>query len=165
MREDTVILIAEDDGGHFALVKKNLWRSCVSNSFLHFKNGQEVLDFLYMRGDGPKMTPNTAYLLLLDIRMPKVSGIDVLRDIKRHPEFRKIPVIMLTTTDSPREVQRCHDMGCSFYIVKPSNYNDFMASVEYLGALLSLEGVEIPVINPTAAERPASGVGSGTDTD
>ncbi len=155
MREDTVILIAEDDTGHFALVKKNLWRSCVSNSFLHFKNGQEVLDFLYMRGDGPKMTPNTAYLLLLDIRMPRVNGTEVLREIKQHPEFRKIPVIMLTTTDSPREVQRCHDMGCSFYMVKPPNYNDFMASVEHLGALLSLAGVEIPVINPEGAHQPA----------
>ena len=157
MRADIVILIAEDDTGHFALVKKNLWRSCVSNSFLHFKNGQEVLDFLCMRGDGPKMTPNTAYLLLLDIRMPKVSGIEVLREIKQHPEFRKIPVIMLTTTDSPSEVQRCHDMGCSFYMVKPPNYNDFMASVEYLGALLSLAGVEIPVINPEGAQQPAAG--------
>jgi len=108
-----------------------------------------------MRGDGPKMTPNTAYLLLLDIRMPRVSGIEVLSEIKQHPELRKIPVIMLTTTDSSREVQRCYDMGCSFYIVKPSNYNDFMASVEYLGALLSLAGVEIPVINPRRAQHPA----------
>ena len=157
MREDTVILIAEDDAGHFALVKKNLWRSCVSNSFLHFKNGQEVLDFLYMKGDGPKITPNTSYLLLLDIRMPRVSGTEVLHEIKQHPEFKKIPVIMLTTTDSPREVQRCHDMGCSFYMVKPPNYNDFMASVEHLGALLSLAGVEIPVINPEAAQQPAAG--------
>ncbi len=157
MREDTVILIAEDDAGHFALVKRNLWRSCVSNSFLHFKNGQEVLDFLYMKGDGPRMTPNTSYLLLLDIRMPRVNGTEVLHEIKQHPEFKKIPVIMLTTTDSPREVQRCHDMGCSFYMVKPPNYNDFMASVEHLGALLSLAGVEIPVINPEAAQQPAAG--------
>ena len=134
MREDTVILIAEDDTGHFALVKKNLWRSCVSNSFLHFKNGQEVLDFLYMRGDGPKMTSNTSYMLLLDIRMPRVNGMEVLQEIKQHPELKKIPVIMLTTTDSPMEVQRSHDMGCSFYMVKPPNYNDFMASVEHLGA-------------------------------
>ncbi len=156
MREDIVILIAEDDSGHFALVKKNLWRSCVSNSFLHFKNGQDVLDFLYMRGDGPKMTPNTAYLLLLDIRMPKVNGTDVLSEIKQHPELKKIPVIMLTTTDSSREVQRCYDMGCSFYIVKPSKYNDFMASVEHLGALLSLAGVEIPVINPEGAQQPTT---------
>jgi CheY-like chemotaxis protein len=150
MKDDTVILIAEDDAGHFALVKKNLWRSCVSNSFLHFKDGQEVLDFLLMRGEGPQITPNTSYLLLLDIRMPKVDGLEVLREIKQHPELRKIPVVMLTTTDSPSEVQACHDMGCSFYIIKPSNYNEFMSSVERLGALLSLPGVQIPAINTAA---------------
>ena len=152
MKDDTVILIAEDDAGHFALVKKNLWRSCVSNSFMHFKDGQEVLDFLFMRGDGPQIAPNTSYLLLLDIRMPKVDGLEVLREIKQHPELKKIPVVMLTTTDSPTEVQACHDMGCSFYIIKPSNYNEFMASVERLGALLSLPGVEIPLVNMTVAE-------------
>ena len=151
MKEDTVILIAEDDAGHFALVKKNLWRSCVSNSFLHFRDGQEVLDFLFMRGDGPQMTSNTSYLLLLDIRMPKVDGLEVLREIKKHPELKKIPVVMLTTTDSPREVEGCHDLGCSFYIIKPSNYNEFMSSVECLGSLLSLPGVEIPVINNVPA--------------
>lgn len=153
MKEDTIILIAEDDAGHFALVKKNLWRSCVSNSFLHFRDGQEVLDFLFMRGDGPQMSPNTSYLLLLDIRMPKVDGIEVLQEIKQHPELKKIPVIMLTTTDNSKEVQRCHDMGCSFYIVKPSNYNEFMSNVEHLGAMLSLPGVQIPVINLEAIEQ------------
>lgn len=153
MKDNTIILIAEDDAGHFALVKKNLWRSCVSNSFLHFKDGQEVLDFLFMRGDGPEMTPNTPYLLLLDIRMPKVDGIEVLQEIKQHPELKKIPVIMLTTTDNPKEVQRCHDMGCSFYIVKPSNYNDFMAHVEHLGAFLSLPGVGIPALDLKAIQQ------------
>ena len=77
MRDDAVILIAEDDTGHFALVKKNLWRSCVCNDILHFRDGQEILDFLFMRGDGPKMIPGTPYILLLDIRMPKVDGIEV----------------------------------------------------------------------------------------
>ena len=89
--------------------------------------------------------------------MPKVNGTDVLSEIKQDPELKKIPVIMLTTTDSSKEVQRCHDMGCSFYIVKPSNYNEFMASVEHLGALLSMEGVEIPVINPQEAQQPPAG--------
>jgi len=154
MREDTVILIAEDDAGHFALVKKNLWRTCVSNSFVHFRNGEEVLDFLFMRGDGPRMTPSTAYLLLLDIRMPKVDGIEVLRQIKADQRLRKIPVMMLTTTSDPADVQRCYDMGCSFYIVKPSNYSEFMASVEHLGELLSLDGVEVPPINPSDRQGP-----------
>lgn len=150
-----MILIAEDDAGHFALVKKNLWRTCVTTSFLHFRNGEEVLDFLFSRGDGATMTPDTAYLLLLDIRMPKVDGIEVLHQIKADPELRKIPVMMLTTTSDPAEVQRCYDMGCSFYIVKPSNYSEFMACVEHLGELISLQGVEVPRISsPRSSDAP-----------
>jgi len=153
MNENTVILIAEDDAGHFALVKKNLWRMCITTSFLHFRNGQEVLDFLYMRGDGPVMIPGTPYLLLLDIRMPKVDGIEVLRQIKADSELRKMPVMMLTTTSEPAEVQRCYDMGCSFYIVKPSHYSDFMSCVEHLGNMLCVDGVEVPRIGAPSMQH------------
>lgn len=147
MKDGAVILIAEDDAGHFVLVKKNLWRSCVHNDILHFKDGQEVLDFLFRRSSSPSMSPDTAYLLLLDIRMPKVDGIEVLRQIKADKYLRKMPVIMLTTINDPREVALCHELGCSFYVVKPANYNDFMSCVEQLGAFLSLPSVEVPDIS------------------
>lgn len=146
MKEDAVILIAEDDSGHFALVKKNLWRSCVRNDILHFKDGQEVLDFLFMEGQGPHRKPDVPYLLLLDIRMPKVDGVEVLTKIKQDPDLRSMPTVMLTTTDAPEEVQRCSDLGCNFYIVKPANYNDFMSCVEQIGGFLSLPGVKLPKI-------------------
>ncbi len=146
MKDDAVILIAEDDFGHFALVKKNLWRSCVRNDILHFKDGQEILDFLFKHTDGLSRSPQTPYLVLLDIRMPKVDGIEVLRQIKANEHLCKIPVIMLTTTDDPLEVARCHEAGCSFYIVKPAIYSDFMQSVEQLGFFLSMPCVEVPAI-------------------
>ncbi len=147
MKEDVVILIAEDDAGHFALVKKNLWRSCIYNDILHFKDGQEILDFLCGRGEGIKRTKDTSYLLLLDIRMPKIDGLEVLKQIKKDGELRKIPVIMLTTTDNPVEVQKCYEAGCSFYIVKPGNYNEFMDAVERLGMFLSLDNVHVPAVD------------------
>ena len=89
--------------------------------------------------------------------MPKVDGREVLKQIKQDPQLRKIPVIMLTTTAEAKEINQCYEMGCSFYMVKPSNYNEFMASVEHLGGLLSMAGVEIPVINPKGAQHPAAG--------
>lgn len=144
MHEDTVILIAEDDAGHFALVKKNLWRSCVRNEILHFHDGEAILNFFNGSNGAVKMESGVPYLLLLDIRMPKIDGLEVLRQMKADPQLTKIPVIMLTTTDDPMEVQRCYDLGCSFYIVKPPNYADFMACVEQLGEFLSLPNVEIP---------------------
>lgn len=146
MKDNMVILIAEDDAGHFALIKRNLWLSCVDNEILHFKDGQEILDFLFGTGDGPKRQKNISYIILLDIRMPKVDGRKVLRRIKEDHKLRKMPVIMLTTTDDIREVDRCYQLGCSFYMVKPVDYNQFMGAVENLGSFLSLQSVKIPPI-------------------
>lgn len=147
MTEDVVILIAEDDAGHFALIKKNLWRSCIVNDILQFKDGQEIIDFLFNANNGDGRKLHTKYVLLLDIRMPKVDGREVLRRIKEDPELRKMPVVMLTTTDESGEIDKCYDMGCSFYIVKPADYNKFMEAVGNLGSFLSLQGVSVPVIN------------------
>ncbi len=142
-----VILIAEDDDGHARLIEKNLSRAGLNNKIERFDNGQAVLDFLLKRGPGPKRTAEAAYLLLLDIRMPQVDGIEVLSQIKQDPELRKIPVIILTTTDDPREVERCHAIGCSNYIVKPVNYDKFADAIKNLGLYISL--VEVPEINGT----------------
>ena len=145
MIEKTIILIAEDDSGHFALVKRNLWRSCVAEDILQFKDGQEILDYLFSEnGNGRK--PNTRYLLLLDIRMPKVDGREVLAKIKTDDHLKKLPIIMLTTTDDATEIERCYRSGCNFYIAKPSDYNKFMDAVQNLGEFLSTGGIKIPII-------------------
>jgi CheY-like chemotaxis protein len=147
MNEKAVILIAEDDAGHFELVRKNLWLSCTENEILHFKDGQQVLDFLFRTGDGEKRKQDQSYILLLDIRMPKVDGQEVLQRIKQDRQLRKIPVIMLTTTDQVSEIDRYYELGCSFYMVKPVNYHRFMRAVENLGVFLSLKGIRVSPIN------------------
>lgn len=143
MKQDVVILIADDDHGHARLIEKNLRRAALNNPIERFEDGKAVLDFLFRRGDR-QCQPETPYLLLLDIRMPKVDGLDVLRQLKEDPERRKIPVIMLTTTDDPREVERCHALGCSHYIVKPVEYGQFADVVGKLGHFVTL--VKIPQI-------------------
>ena len=142
---EIVILIAEDDPGHARLIEKNLTRGGLNNRIQRFDNGQAVLDFLFRQGTGPHRVLDTAYLLLLDIHMPQVDGVEVLRQLKQDPELRKIPVIVLTTTDDPREVQRCHVIGCSSYVVKPVNYERFAEAVKNLGLYISL--VEVPEID------------------
>jgi len=146
MNKDAIILIAEDDIGHVELVKRNLWRSCVDNNILQFKDGQEVLDFLFGEGNGTKHHKSNSYILLLDIRMPRVDGQEVLKRIKQDKELRKIPVIILTTTSETSEIDHYYEMGCSFYMVKPADYNQFMEAVEHLGTFISLEGLRIPTI-------------------
>ena len=149
MTKEVVILIADDDAGHTRLIEKNLQRAGLHNSILRFENGQDILDFLFCRGEGPKRAADTPYLLLLDIRMPKVDGLEVLRQLKADSELRKLPVSMLTTTDDPREVARCHELGCSNYIVKPVGYERFAEAIRQLGLFISL--VQVPELNPRAS--------------
>jgi len=144
LKKEMVLLIAEDDEGHATLIKKNLARSGILNQIIHFKDGDETLDFLLRRGKGPHRETGKRYLLLLDIRMPRVDGIEVLRQVKEHDELRKIPVIMITTTDDPREVDRCHALGCSHYITKPVDYDMFVKAIRQLGLFLLV--IEVPTI-------------------
>lgn len=145
MERELEILIAEDDERHAQLIKKNLRRAGIVNRIFHFKNGQEVLNFLFIKGKGPHRERGKAYILLLDISMPQVDGLEVLTKIKVENELRKIPVIMLTTSDNPREIKHCHDIGCSSYIRKPIKYDNFVKTLRNLGLLLSI--MEVPIIN------------------
>lgn len=142
--EPPTILVAEDDDGHAFLIEDNLRRAGIKTPFLRFSDGQEILDFLFERTSEPKFQPHRPYLLLLDIRMPKVDGVGVLAQIKAHPELRKLPVIILTTTEDPREVERCHVLGCNNYVQKPVSYDSFAAAITKLGQFLSL--VQVPTI-------------------
>jgi len=145
MQEEVVILIAEDDPGHATLIEKNLRRAGIENRIIRFGDGQEALDFLFRRGSGPQRDASTPYVLLLDIRMPKIDGIEVLRQVKADEELRKLPVIILTTADDPAEVERCHRLGCSVYITKPVEYDRFVEGIRQLGLFLLV--VRVPKIN------------------
>lgn len=140
--EPTVILIAEDDDGHARLIEKNLRRGGVQSQMVRFRDGQEALDFLFSKGEHPARADHASYLLLLNIRIPKVDGVEVLRRIKQDQRLRKLPVIMLTTMDDPCEVETCHRLGCSHYIVKPVEYDKFVAVLVQLGLFLKI--VQVP---------------------
>lgn len=128
------ILIVDDDEGHAILIRENLESAGLENRFLHFRDGQAILDFFVSLPTGS----HAMYLLLLDIRMPKVDGIEVLRRLKADTVLAKIPVIMLTTTDDTREVDRCYALGCSVYIQKPVDYERFAEAIRRLGLFVSL---------------------------
>ncbi|NQT74652.1 MAG: response regulator [Chloroflexi bacterium] len=145
MGSDLIVLLAEDDMGHASLIQKNLKRSGISNEVVHFLDGEEVLNFLFRKGDGPHRESGIPYLLLLDIRMPKINGIEVLTQIKEDAELKKLPVIMLTTTNDPREIEKCHALGCSNYISKPVEYEKFTETIQQLGLFLKI--VQIPKLN------------------
>ena len=145
MKQEVTILVAEDDPGHALLITRNLQRAGIRNLIVHFKDGQEVLDFLFGVSGERRIETGKAYLLLLDIRMPKVDGIEVLREIKRNQQLCSMPVIMVTTTDDPHEIEHCHRLGCSNYVTKPIDYEKFVETIKKLGLFLMV--VQLPTIN------------------
>ncbi len=116
MQSDVVILIAEDDLGHFLLAKRQIRNAGVSREIVHFSDGQLARDFL---NDNCIDASNTQYLLLLDIRMPKIDGIEILEYVKKHPCLKDIPVIIVSTSDNRANITKCKQLGCDGYIVKP----------------------------------------------
>jgi CheY-like chemotaxis protein len=140
--EQLVILLAEDDEGHAKLVQRNLKRAGLANEVVHVKDGQDALDYVRCQGKYSARQSNGPLLLLLDINMPRVDGVEVLRQIKTDSRTAKIPAIMLTTTDDPREVDRCYQLGCSVYVTKPVAYEEFIEAIKRLGLLLAI--VKVP---------------------
>ena len=136
------IVLAEDDDGHATLIQRNLERAGLANGFIRLRDGQETLDFFRGEGAHAGRALDPAVLLLLDIKMPRIDGVEVLRALKADPRTALVPVIMLTTTDDPREVQRCYQLGCNVYVTKPVDYQTFIDAVKRLG--LFLQVVQVP---------------------
>lgn len=154
-KKEVTILIAEDDDGHAELICDNLKEAGIHNTMIRFRNGQEALDFFFGPGltqsgqvaaySAPRRVTGQAYMLLLDIRMPKVDGVEVLRQIKADHELKNMPVIMLTTTDDPREIRNCYELGCSCYVTKPVDYQQFSEMLTRLGLFLLV--VQVPSLD------------------
>ena len=151
MNKEAKVLIAEDDDGHFTLIQRNLLRAGISNETFRFQDGQELIDYLEaLKGSVSHL--RKSYLLLLDLRMPKVSGLEVLRMIKEDPVLRRIPVIVLSTASTEEEIDRCHELGCCMYIVKPVEYSSFVEMIRRIGSFLSI--LELPFLQPVDVHSP-----------
>ncbi len=142
MNNNTKILIVDDDYGHATLIKKNLKRAGLENEIIHFSDGEEILNYFY--SNDQSNSSKSFYILLLDIKMPKINGFEVLRKLKSDNVFKKIPIIMVTTTSNPEEIESCHLLGCNNYIQKPINHEKFIESIRNLGSFLSI--LEIPEV-------------------
>jgi CheY-like chemotaxis protein len=103
------------------------------------KDGQEALDHF---ANPEACASNMPCVMLLDINMPRVDGVEVLRQMKANPKTASVPVIMLTTTDDPREVERCYGLGCNVYVTKPVEYEAFIEAIKRLGFFLQV--VKLP---------------------
>ena len=135
------IVMIEDDEGHARLIEKNIRRAGIMNDIRHFTDGTSALDYLFNAADGPML--NGPSLVLLDLNLPDMSGTDILARIKNSEgPLRRTPVVVLTTTDDQREIQRCYDLGANVYITKPVNYESFAQAIRQLGLFLSV--IQVP---------------------
>jgi CheY-like chemotaxis protein len=135
---DVTIVVVDDDEGHTELVRRNLRRSGINNPIVSVPDGISALDYLFCRGEHASRNGDGELLVLLDINMPGVDGVEVLRQIKADAGTKKIPVIMLTTTDDPREINRCYELGCAVYVTKPVDPSAFIDAVHRLGLFISV---------------------------
>lgn len=139
--QPVTIVMVEDDEGHARLIEKNIRRAGISNDIRHFTDGGTALTHLFDAPDGPAR--NGPALILLDLNLPDMSGTDILTRIKADDSpLRRTPVVVLTTTDDAREIQRCYDLGCNVYITKPVNYENFADAIRQLGLFLSV--IQVP---------------------
>jgi len=128
-RSQASILVVDDDEGHCELVRRNLQRGGVSNPIVPLTNGSMALDYIFRRGCFADRSASDELVVLLDINMPGIDGIEVLRQIKSQPDTRSIPVLMLTTAESPRDVDRCYEYGCNLYLTKSVESDQFIEAV------------------------------------
>lgn len=140
----TIVMI-EDDDGHAKLIEKNIRRAGVNNEIIPFTSGTAALEHLLGKDGSGNVSAGKQQLILLDLNLPDMTGIDILEKIKNNKHTKRSPVVVLTTTDDSREIQRCYDLGANVYITKPVNYEAFANAIKQLGLFFAV--MQIPETN------------------
>ena len=134
MTPEVEILLVEDSASDAEMTIRALKKNNLANKLLHVPDGAEALDFLFAEGKYVgRQIENKPKVILLDLKMPKVSGIEVLRKIKSDARTKKIPVVVLTSSKEDPDIQECYDLGVNSYVVKPLSFDEFSKAVSNLG--------------------------------
>ncbi|MBI3892558.1 MAG: response regulator [Candidatus Wallbacteria bacterium] len=123
------ILLVEDDEAHALFIERGLRKAGLANPIVHASDGEEALAMLM----GPRALPVTVGLVLLDIRLPKIDGPDVLKKIRSSERFSKLPVVMLSTSNERKDIQGCLELGANSYVTKPIDSAEFLEHVRGIG--------------------------------
>ena len=137
MSTPVTIVMIEDDEGHARLIERNIRRSGVNNEIVPFSNGTEAVNYLFGKDGQGLERKGEALLILLDLNLPDMTGIEILRQVKQSKYLKCAPVVVLTTTDDSQEIKRCYELGCNVYITKPVNYENFANAIRQLGLFFS----------------------------
>lgn len=127
------ILLVEDNPHDLELTLVALERSQLANDVIVMRDGAESLDYLLRRGDYAHRADGNPAVLLLDLKLPKVDGLEVLKIVRETPELRSIPVVMLTSSREEPDLTKAYELGVNAYVVKPVEFRDFVAAISDLG--------------------------------
>jgi len=132
--EPLTILLVEDNPDHAELVIRNMADFQVANNIIHVEDGEAALDYLHGRGKyaDRKQFP-LPHLMLLDLRLPKIDGLEVLKEVKSSTNLRAMPVVILTTSDAERDMAMAYEYHANSYVTKPVNFSDFSKLLKDLG--------------------------------
>jgi CheY-like chemotaxis protein len=145
MTELRTILLAEDNANDVELTLAALQQNRLLNDVVVVRDGAEALDYLYRRNAHASRPGGNPVVLLLDLKMPKVDGLEVLRQVKTDPALRPIPVVVLTSSREESDLVRSYNLGVNAYVVKPVDFHDFVDAIKMVGGFWA-------VINQTPAE-------------
>jgi two-component system, response regulator len=129
MKRKSIILIADDDSDDCYLIRLAFEDCKIDNPIVFFKNGQEIVDYINQPEPIEKMSIG---LIILDLNMPKMDGREALHKLKSNPLWRKIPVVVMTTSKAMEDVQKCYDLGANSFITKPSSYDDLNNTIRVM---------------------------------
>lgn len=132
------VLLVEDDPRDVELTLEALMENSLANEVVVARDGEEALDYIYARRAFAHRTPGDPVVVLLDLTMPKVGGVEVARQIKTDPQKRTIPIVVLTSSSESRDLQDCYDIGVNAYVVKPVQFAEFIDAVRRVGAFWAL---------------------------
>ena len=142
MATPVIIVMIEDDEGHARLIERNIRRSGVNNEIKPFTDGTSAVNYLFGKDGSGIELKGQALLILLDLNLPDMTGIEILRQVKENKYLKSTPVVVLTTTDDSQEIKRCYELGCNVYITKPVNYESFANAIRQLGLFFSV--IQVP---------------------
>jgi two-component system, response regulator len=132
------ILLVEDSARDAELILDALESHRLSNEIVHVRDGAEALDYLYRRGPFAGRIDCHPVLMLLDLKLPKVDGLEVLRQIKGDPELKTIPIVMMTSSRQEQDLVRSYELGVNAYVVKPMKFQDFVEAVKQVSGFWAL---------------------------
>ena len=133
MSQNGLILLVEDDPKDVELTQGALADNNIANEAVVVRDGAEALDYLYRRGSYTARAEHDPLLILLDLKLPKVDGLQVLRQLKSDDRLKLIPVVMLTSSNEEKDVVRSYNLGVNAYVVKPVDFDEFAAAIRQLG--------------------------------